>query len=61
MKDYSEQISRLKERRDYFVALEFEHISNDYTEALNIIEELIEALKEKESINKTEEEVKNDG
>ena len=51
MKDYSEQISRLKERRDYFVALEFEHISNDYTEALNIIEELIEALKEKESMN----------
>lgn len=58
MKDYSEQISRLKERRDYFVAIEFENISKDYTDALNIIEELIKELKEKESVNGAKEEAK---
>ena len=47
--DYQEILERMKKRRDYFDALDFQMIKADYVEMINAMEELLKKLnKEKE-------------
>ena len=55
MKDYSDDLKYLKDKRDYFQKLEFTQLVEDYTKAIKIIEDLIKSPKDEQ---KPTEEVK---
>ena len=48
MKDYSDDLKYLKDKRDYFQKLEFTQLVEDYTKAINIIEDLIKSPKDEQ-------------